>query len=79
VLIESKPDTITVQRGSFLDTGGGRIAYVVRDGVAERRNVRIGSTSLREVEVLEGLEPGDQIIISSLSEFADAQSVLLTD
>ena len=54
VVLESKPDTIKVQRGSFLDSGGGRIAYVVHDGVAERRGVRIGSSSLREVEVLDG-------------------------
>jgi HlyD family secretion protein len=79
VVLESKPDTIKVQRGSFLDSGGGRIAYVVHDGVAERRAVQIGSSSLREVEVLDGLQPGDQIIISSVSEFQDAQTVLLTD
>jgi HlyD family secretion protein len=79
VVLEEKPDTIKVQRGSFLDSGGGRIAYVVHDGLAERHNVRIGSTSLREVEVLEGLQPGDQIIISSVSEFQDAQTLRLTD
>jgi HlyD family secretion protein len=59
VVLESKPDTLKVQRGSFLDSGGGRIAYVVHNGMAERRPVRIGSTSLREVEVLEGLQAGD--------------------
>ena len=79
VVLESKPDTLKVQRGSFLDSGGGRVAYVVQNGMAERRPVRIGSTSLREVEVLEGLQAGDTIIISSTSELKEAQTVLLTD
>ena len=79
VVLESKPDTLKVQRGSFLDSGGGRVAYVVHDGMAERTPVRIGSTSLREVEVLDGLTAGDTIIISSTSELNDAQTVLLTD
>jgi HlyD family secretion protein len=79
VVLESKPDTLKVQRGSFLDSGGGRVAYVVHDGMAEKTPVRIGSTSLREVEVLDGLAAGDTIIISSTSELNDAQTVLLTD
>jgi HlyD family secretion protein len=79
VVLESKPDTLKVQRGPFLDTGGGRVAYVVHDGIAERRPVRIGSTSLREVEILDGLEEGETIVISSLGDFEDAQTVMLTD
>jgi HlyD family secretion protein len=51
----------------------------VQNGMAERRPVSIGSTSLREVEVLDGLDAGDTIIISSTSELKDAQTVLLTD
>ena len=79
IVLESKPDTLKVQRGPFLDSGGGRVAYVVHDGMAERRAVRIGSTSLREVEILEGLAAGETIIISSISELGDAGTVLLTD
>ena len=29
-------------RGPFVETGGGRFAYVVEDGVAERRPIRMG-------------------------------------
>src|SRR5690606_33955704 len=55
VLFEEKPDVLMVARGPFLESQGGRFAYVVRDGYAERVPVRIGATSVAAVEILEGL------------------------
>ncbi|MEE9141301.1 MAG: efflux transporter periplasmic adaptor subunit, partial [Gammaproteobacteria bacterium] len=78
LLLESKPDAIKVQRGPFLDSGGGRVAYVVEDDIARRRPIRVGSASVREVEILEGLTDGERIVISNLSAFEGAETVLLT-
>jgi len=68
-----------VQRGAFLDTGGGRVAYVVQGDVATKRAIRTGAVSVSEVEVLEGLQPGDRIIISNLGEFERVETVRLAD
>ena len=35
ILIEEKPDVLKVERGGFVDTGGGHSAYCGDDGVAE--------------------------------------------
>jgi len=70
---------LKVLRGAFLDTGGGRVAYVVLDDIAVRRPIRTGSTSVSEVEILEGLQPGDRIIISNLGEFERVETVRLAD
>ncbi len=78
VLLESKPDAIKVQRGPFLDSGGSRVAYVVEDHIAVRRPIRVGSASIGEVEILEGLTDGERIVISNLSAFEGAETVLLT-
>lgn len=40
----------------------GDFCYVIKDGVVERRQVTIGLTSESNMEVLEGLEEGEQVI-----------------
>ncbi len=52
---------------------------MVSDGLARRRPIRIGSTSIGQVEVLDGLAPGDTIIISNLAQFQGAETVFLSD
>lgn len=79
VLLENRADVLMVQRGQFLESGGGRIAYRVTDGVAEKTPIETGARSLGKVEVIAGLSAGDTIIISGTSLFDDAQTVLITD
>jgi HlyD family secretion protein len=76
VLIEERPDVVMLQRGSFLETHGGRHAYVVgADGIAVRRPIRIGATSVSAVEVLEGIAPGERVVIAGSDTFANAERV----
>lgn len=79
IILDEKPNVLQVSRGQFLETGGGRIAYVVRDGLAFRTPIETGVTSLSSVEVIGGLNAGDQIIISSIEPFGDADTVRITD
>jgi HlyD family secretion protein len=79
IVLESRDDVLKVQRGAFLDSGGGRLAYVVQGDVAVRRPIRTGAASVSEVEILEGLQPGDRIIISNLGEFERVETVRLAD
>ena len=79
ILFEARDNVLTVPRGPFFESGGGRIVYVVQDGVAHRRQIKPGASSVGAVEVIEGLQAGERIIVSSTSEFEDAESVLLND
>lgn len=80
ILLAEHADVLMVQRGQFLDSGGGRLAYVVtEERVAERRRIETGARSLGAVEIVAGLEPGDTIVISNLDPFRGADTVLLTD
>ena len=78
VLIESKENVLKVKRGAFVESGGGRIAYVVNNQRATRRSIQLGARSLGEVEVLSGLEQGDEIIISSISQFNASELISIT-
>lgn len=79
IVLESRENVLKVQRGAFLDSSGGRVAYVVRDDVAVRTPIRIGATSVSEIEIVEGLTAGDRIIISNVSDFEQAELIHLAD
>src|SRR5262249_30840314 len=77
VLIDSRDNVLTVERGSFVDDGG-RYAYVVRDDVAVKSPVQLGTASMSRVEILEGLRPGDRIVVSGLDALGGAERVILS-
>ena len=79
IILESKSDTLMVQRGPFLDSGNGRIAYVINGDLAQKTSIRVGSTSIGQVEILDGLEAGERIVISNLAQFESADNVYLSD
>jgi len=37
------------------------------DGEATRTNVKLGRSSVNQIEIIEGLQPGDQVILSDMS------------
>lgn len=80
ILMEEKNDVLTLQRGQFLDSGGNRIAYVLdKDNVARRRSIEVGARSLAAVEIVNGLNEGEVVVISSVDPFRSADSVLVTN
>lgn len=80
ILMEKKEAVLTLPRGQFLDSGGGRVAYVLGDdGVARRRSIEIGARSLSQVEVAAGLEAGETVVISSIDAFRGADTVLVNE
>jgi len=79
IVLDERDGVLMVQRGPFLEAGGGRSAYVVRGGNAQRVAIRTGATSIGSVEVLEGLSEGDEIILSGSDGFNDAETLYLRD
>ena len=75
LLVEEKPNVLLLPRGSFVEAGGGRSAYVVEGSVAERRPVRMGATSVSAVEIQDGLKEGDKVVISGADAFENAERV----
>jgi HlyD family secretion protein len=77
ILMDEHPNVLMVERGQFVDTGAGRVAYVVRGGMAERTPIQIGATSLNAVEIVSGVKEGDRIVISGTDQFNGAQRVAI--
>ncbi|MES2320411.1 MAG: efflux RND transporter periplasmic adaptor subunit [Pseudomonadota bacterium] len=75
LLIEEKPNVVLLARGPFVESEGGRFAYVVQNGVAVRTPITMGATSVTAVEILSGLKPGDKVVIAGTDTFANAARV----
>lgn len=74
---ETRDDVLMLARGPFMEVDGGRTAWVVNDGVAAKRAIRLGASSTTAVEVLEGLQVGDRVVIAGIDLFSDAERVRL--
>ncbi len=77
LLLDTRVDVLKVPRGPFLEAGGGRQAYVIEDGIAVLRPIQVGAISLAQVEIVSGLDLGEQLIISDTARFEGATKVLL--
>lgn len=78
ILLDTREDVLMVERGPFLEQGSGSRAYVVEDGTAVLTPIRTGVSSLNAVEILEGLQPGDRVVVSGGDQFGDAPEVRIT-
>jgi len=80
VMMDELIDVLKLQRGSFAESSGGRQAFVLgEDGLAERREIRLGARSAGEVEIVMGLAEGERVIISSITEFENYDTIQVVD
>lgn len=71
-------EAVLIPRGAFYQSTGGQWIFVVsHDGKkAVKRNIRIGRQNPTYYEVLEGLEPGEQVVTSGYDNFKDVQELV---
>jgi HlyD family secretion protein len=72
-------EAVLLARGGFWEATGGNWVYML-DGsgkAAFKHPVRLGRYNPEVYEVLEGLEPGDQVITSSYESFGDMDRLVL--
>jgi HlyD family secretion protein len=79
-VIDQLSNVLTLQRGAFADSGNSNIGFVVgEDGLAHRQDITLGARSVNLVEVVNGLEEGDVVVISSVAEFEEYDSIRIVD
>ena len=71
-------EAVLVPRGTFYQTTGGAWIYVLspEGDRAYKRPIRIGRQNPQYYEVLEGLQPGERVIVSGYESYG-ANDVLL--
>lgn len=78
LVLDRKADVLVVARGPWFDQDGGRVAYVLSDDVVERRPIRSGKASTHKIEILDGLNVGDRIVVSGTDIFENQPRLFVT-
>lgn len=78
VVLDTREEVLMVERGPFLDQGGGNFAYVMEGTVAVRRPVRMGASNLSAVEVIDGIAEGERVVVSGADRFDAAERVRIS-
>jgi len=72
-------EAIIIPRGSFYQSTGGVWIYVLdaEGKTARKRNIRIGRQNPQYYEVLEGLDPGEKVIVSNYDSYGNNDLLIL--
>ncbi|MCF7518331.1 HlyD family efflux transporter periplasmic adaptor subunit [Pseudoalteromonas sp. L21] len=76
ILLENRDNVLQVKRGAFLQQGGTR-AYRIDGDMAYLIDIKTGASSINAVELLEGVQVGDQLIISNYDRYKQAPVLVL--
>jgi membrane fusion protein (multidrug efflux system) len=61
-----RENTVVLPEEAILGEGPRQVAFIVKDGKVERRVLRTGQRQPGRIEVLEGVEPGEMLIVRGL-------------
>ena len=78
IVLDERNDVLKVARSPFHDSET-RFVYVVREDEAVRTPVEFGAAAIGEIEVRNGLQPGDIVVLSDMRDFKDAPTVLISN
>jgi HlyD family secretion protein len=71
-------DALLLEKGSFFQKTGGQWIFVLSPdgGSASKRYIKIGRQNPKYYELLEGLDPGEKVIISGYDSFGDNERIV---
>lgn len=77
--LSAEEQGLLLARGGFFQKSGGNWVYVIGPGasVAHKQEVKLGRQNPNFYEVLDGLQPGDIVIVSSYDNFGDKDELIL--
>jgi len=61
--------SLLLAQGQFFQSTGGSWVFVLKDGKAQKRNVKIGRKNYQYYEIMEGLQKNEEVITSSYDQF----------
>jgi membrane fusion protein (multidrug efflux system) len=72
-------DALLVPEQALVPEGGEMFVFVVKDGVVEKRRIRIGERRVGDVQVVDGLAPGDLVVTEGTQKLRDGAAIKLQD
>jgi len=74
----ARRDIVSVHKDAVVQRGRDTIVFVVEDDVAVIRNIRTGQSTGNRFEVLDGLSPGDQVVVRGNERLQPNQKVAVS-
>ncbi|MCB5177561.1 efflux RND transporter periplasmic adaptor subunit [Microvirga lenta] len=74
--VTTKDDAVVIPEEAIVSEGLRQIVYPVKDGKVERRVIRIGQRQSGRVEVVEGLQPGESIVVLGVQRVRPGAQVI---
>jgi HlyD family secretion protein len=78
IVTENKADTLVADAGAAFNGRGPQTVFVVKDGVARKTVLDIGSSDGKSVEILAGAKAGDHLIVSDIKRYQDTDSIRIS-
>lgn len=79
LIVAQRDDAVLVPEAAVVTEGDSSYVFVIADDKAERRPVRLGQRLIGEVEIREGLAPGEQVAILGLQRLSDGVAVRIIE
>lgn len=68
-------DVLRIPNSTYYIGAGEYELWVVKNGEAEKKKIKLGESSFEYVEVISGLEKGEQVIISDMNQYKNKQKL----
>ncbi|MDZ7832052.1 MAG: efflux RND transporter periplasmic adaptor subunit [Desulfobacterales bacterium] len=78
--VQTANEAIVIPASALLSTSGDREAvFVVSDGKAMRREIRLGLEQGSRIQVIEGLEPGEKVVAAGMNNLRNGAAVRIAE
>jgi HlyD family secretion protein len=78
LLLSAATKALVLKKGAFYQESGGKYVFVVQeDGTAVKRDIVLGAQNTTHYQVIEGLESGEEVVISAYTNFSNIEKLIL--
>lgn len=75
IIYDVRENTLLAPRAAIITEDAQSSVFVIRDGHAQRQNVKLGYTTNGSIEILEGLQQGDEVVTIGQNTLKDGAKV----
>jgi membrane fusion protein (multidrug efflux system) len=75
-VVDRRPNAVVISERALVPSLRGFGVFVIKDGAAVVQDVKIGVRQPGKVEIVEGLNPGDEIVVGGTQKLVDGSKVV---
>jgi HlyD family secretion protein len=79
IVTAQKNGVLVLDTGAAFNGSGQQAAFAIRDGVARKTSLQLGSSDGKLVEVIGGAKPGERFIVSDTKAFVQQDSIRIAN